>query len=123
MSDELNLPPEPPAPELTEFERDQAAAEYSWEAQHKSLGQVLCEIAEAAEVPLLLPVGVVVGPMAKNFTVKVPPWNGWMVAAMYEKREFQVLSAFRSPKGVILPLYDWPDCRDREMLMAWRPEG
>ena len=88
----------------------------------KSLGEVLLQIAESASIPLRLPPGVVRGMLPKHF-LAAGEWKGWTVAAVYDKHDFALLVGFMTPKGNKLSLYDWPDCRDRELLMAWRPKG
>ena len=92
-----------------------------WLAGMRSLGEALIEIAELAHIPLALPPGVVRGLLPKEFKAEGAAW-GWTVAAIYKGSDFQMLAGFISPKGVRFPLYDWPECRDRTMLLEWRPK-
>ncbi len=88
----------------------------------RSLGEALIDIAELAHIPLALPPGVVRGPLPKKFKAAGAAW-GWQVTALYNKSDFATLACFTSPRGVEFPLYDWPECRDRTMLLEWRPQG
>lgn len=87
----------------------------------KTLGEVLLAIASSASIPFTLPRGVVRGLLPKHFR-GTGEWEKWTVAAVYKEHEFGLLVGFMTPKGNKLSLYDWPDCQDREMLMAWRPK-
>lgn len=104
--------------EPTEILSPSSAAQLAGE----SLGELLVLIAESASIPLRLPPGVVRGMLPKHF-LAAGEWKGWTVAAVYDKHNFALLVGFMTPKGNKLSLYDWPDCQDRELLMAWRPKG
>ena len=93
-----------------------------WLAGMRSLGEALIDIAELAPIPLALPPGVVRGLLPKEFKAEGAA-RGWTVAAIYQGSDFQMLAGFISPKGVRFPLYDWPECRDRTMLLEWMPQG
>ena len=106
-------PLDPSLESTSEYAQDKAAGDASWAAQHKSLADVLIEIAEKAGVCY-----------AEEATTSYPfTFGGWQVLAGYHRGEFQHLEHFVNPKGEVVDPWAWPDCHDRTRLLAWRPKG
>ncbi len=95
----------------TEYAQDQAAGNASIAAQHRSLADVLIEIAVKAEVCYA----------EEDMTSYPFTFAGWQVLAGYQHGEFQHLEHFVNPKGEVVDPWAWPDCHDRSRLLAWRP--
>lgn len=93
--------------EPTEYEKDRAALDASAAAQHKSLADVLIELAEKAGIPKD-------GAGAERSSFYV---DGWTVTVDFP----QGIREFIGPDGYTLAPYRLPDCHDRTRLLAWRP--
>ncbi len=103
-------------------EDPEPAPDNAWVLQQRSLAEALIEIADTAEIPLTLPVGVLRQMVPHDFRATGKAL-GWTVGVIYDKGAFSCLAGFITPRGVRLPLFDWPEGRDRSMLLEWRPRG
>jgi len=49
--------------------------------------------------------------------------DGWKVVIFYDCGELDYISSFINPNGIIIDFWDWPESKDKSILMAWRGNG
>jgi hypothetical protein len=49
--------------------------------------------------------------------------EGWKVSIFYDVGELDYIAHFVTPDGEVLDFWEWPEGRDRDLLIAWRGVG